>query len=220
MTLLTSTTPISLTELLLPSQLLLYGASGHAKVVLSLIRALGLAVSVIFDDDPTKTSLHDISVINPYQSDVYPKIPILIAIGNNAIRQQLAAKIQHLISSPVAHPSAIVDLTARFGAGTVVLHRAIVQADAQLGKHVIINTGASVDHDCIIQDFAQIGPGAVLCGNVRIGTGTLIGAGAVLLPGVSVGAWATVGAGSVVTHDVPDGATVWGNPARAISNYQ
>ena len=215
MILLTNTTPKNPPDQH-PAQLLLYGASGHAKVVLSLTRALGLPVPAIFDDDPVKTILHDIPVIGAYQPNSYPEIPILIAIGNNHIRQELSAKIQHLISPLVAHPSVIVDATARFGVGTVVLHGAIVQADAQVGQHVIINTGASVDHDCIIQDFAQIGPGAVLCGNVQVGEGTLIGAGAVVLPGVSVGAWATVGAGSVVTGDVPDGATVWGNPARKI----
>ena len=219
MTLLISTTPVSPTEPF-PAQILLYGASGHAKVVLSLIRTLGIAVPAIFDDDPAKTVLHNILVSSPCKSVIYPDIPILIAIGNNAIRQQLAARIQHLISLPLAHPSAIIDLTARFGVGTVVLHGAIIQADAQVGEHVIINTGASVDHDCIIQDFAQIGPGAVLCGNVWVGAGTLIGGGAVLLPGVSVGAWATVGAGSVITQDVPDGVTVWGNPAKTIINHQ
>lgn len=215
MTFLTSTTLINPPDVL-SRQILLYGASGHAKVVLSVIHALGLSVPTIFDDDPAKTSLHGVPVSSLYKSDSYPELPLLIAIGNNAIRQRLAAKIQHTIASAFVHPSATVDQTVRLDIGTVVLHGAIIQADAQLGKHVIINTGASVDHDCIVEDFAQIGPGAVLCGNVQVGAGTFIGAGAVLLPGVSVGAWATVGAGSVVTRNVPDGATVWGNPARLI----
>lgn len=200
------------------AQLLLYGAGGHATILLSLVRALGLHVPVIFDDDWAKTILCNIRVVSPYQSVIYPEIPILIAIGNNAIRQQLAVRIQHLISPPLTHPSAIIDATTRFGVGSVVMQGAIIQADAQVGEHVIINTGASVDHECIIQDFVQIGPGAILCGNVRVGEGTLIGAGAVLLQGISVGAWVTVGAGSVVTRNVPNGATVWGNPARLIAH--
>ncbi len=219
MTLPTNTTPTNPPEPL-PAQILLYGASGHANVVLSVARALGLHVSAIFDDDPAKTSLRDVPVNCPYKSDAYPDVSILIAIGNNAIRQRLAATIQHLIAPVLVHPSAIVDPTARFGVGSVVLHGAIVQADVQVGRHVIINTGASVDHDCVVQDFVQIGPGAVLCGNVGIGAGTLVGAGAVLLPGISIGAGATVGAGSVVTRDVPDGAMVWGNPAKTMNNYQ
>ncbi|MGY2051126.1 sugar O-acetyltransferase [Methylobacterium sp. JK268] len=51
---------------------------------------------------------------------------------------------------------------------------------------------------------------------VRIGANCWIGAGALILPGVTIGDDAIVGAGSVVTRDVPAGATVVGNPARAV----
>ena len=44
-----------------------------------------------------------------------------------------------------------------------------------------------------------------------------VGTGAIVLPGVTIGAGAMVGAGAVVTADVPDGVTVVGNPARAVS---
>lgn len=43
-----------------------------------------------------------------------------------------------------------------------------------------------------------------------------LGTGAVILPGLTIGAEAIVGAGSVVTQDVPDRATVVGNPARLL----
>jgi acetyltransferase-like isoleucine patch superfamily enzyme len=43
-----------------------------------------------------------------------------------------------------------------------------------------------------------------------------VGTGAVILPGLTIGVDAIVGAGAVVTRDVPDGATVVGNPARPI----
>ena len=44
--------------------------------------------------------------------------------------------------------------------------------------------------------------------------GASIGTGSTLLCGVIIGENAIVGAGSVVTHDVPDNAIVYGNPAR------
>ena len=46
--------------------------------------------------------------------------------------------------------------------------------------------------------------------------GASIGSGATILCGVTIGENAIVGAGAVVTKDVPGGATVAGNPARAL----
>lgn len=51
---------------------------------------------------------------------------------------------------------------------------------------------------------------------VTIGSNVWIGGGAILLPGITVSDDSVVGAGSVVTRDVPAGATVVGNPARAV----
>jgi UDP-2-acetamido-3-amino-2,3-dideoxy-glucuronate N-acetyltransferase len=49
-----------------------------------------------------------------------------------------------------------------------------------------------------------------------VATRASIGTGAVILGGVTIGEGALVGAGAVVTKDVPAGATVVGNPARAL----
>jgi acetyltransferase-like isoleucine patch superfamily enzyme len=53
--------------------------------------------------------------------------------------------------------------------------------------------------------------------STRIKKGATIGSNSTILGGVTVGEGATVGAGAVVTKDVPAGATVVGNPARAIT---
>lgn len=51
---------------------------------------------------------------------------------------------------------------------------------------------------------------------VTIGDDVHVGMGAIVLKGVSIGAGARVMPGAVVTRDVPDGATVAGNPARLV----
>ena len=49
-----------------------------------------------------------------------------------------------------------------------------------------------------------------------IGEYVVIFANAVIRPGVIIGAGAVIGAGSVVTHDIPQFAVAFGNPARVV----
>jgi len=51
-------------------------------------------------------------------------------------------------------------------------------------------------------------------GRTLVREGASVGAQSVVVTGVTIGRWALVGAGSVVTHDVPDHALVYGQPAR------
>ncbi len=197
--------------------MLLYGASGHAKVIASILRAMGQPVTAIFDDDPTKKQLGAIAVVGTYLPEYAPASPLLIAIGHNATRYQIAQQIRHRFGTAI-HPSALVDESASIGEGTVIMHGAIVQADARVGRHVIINTGATVDHDCQLDDFVHIAPGATLCGTVRVGTQTLVGAGSVIAPNLTIGAHCLIAAGSVVVSSIPDGCTVRGHPAKLILN--
>lgn len=108
------------------------------------------------------------------------------------------------------------------------------------GYNIRLGAGVFLNFNCVILDVnpvvigagTQIGPGVqILTADhprdpalraglwesgrpVSIGTNVWIGAGALILPGVSVADDAIIGAGSVVTRDVPQGATVMGNPAR------
>ena len=119
------------------------------------------------------------------------------------------------ITPAVVAATATVAPDVELGAGTVVLEHAHIGPATRLGAGVILNTGGIVEHDCVVGDGAHIAPGAALLGAASIGAACLVGSGARILPGVSVGSGVTVGAGAVVTHDVPDGVTITGVPARA-----
>lgn len=195
--------------------MLLYGAGGHAKVIISCLQANDISVKGVFDDDLSKKELGLIPVLGSYRAGYELEEPLIISIGANQIRQKVAAFIQHQFGK-VIHPSALMDASVKVGEGSVVLHRAVLQADVEVGRHVIINTSASVDHECMIKDFVHIAPGAVLCGNVHVGEGTIIGAGTIVTPNLTIGKNCLIGAGSVITKHIPDFAIVRGNPARII----
>ena len=182
----------------------LYGASGHAKVIMDILHASNIKIDALIDDNENINELHNYKVLH----EITNASPIIISVGANSIRKKISEKLTGEFGSAI-HPSAIISPTAKINEGTVVMQGAIIQSDAIIGKHCIINTSTSIDHECIIGDFAHISPGAILCGNVSIGEGSWIGAGTTIIPGVKIGRWSIIGAGSVVTRDIPDGAVAY-----------
>ena len=189
----------------------LFGASGHAKVIMDIIGAMGNQVGRLYDDAPHYDDIHGCKV---YKSDeIEVEGPLIISIGSNSIRHLISQRYI-LDYATAVHPGAIVSESAVIEEGSVVMQGAIIQSDAHIGRHCIINTGASVDHECHIGDYVHISPHATLCGNVQVGEGSWIGAGSTVIPGIRIGRWCTIGAGSVVVRDIPDYATAFGNPCK------
>ncbi|HEV7381811.1 MAG TPA: acetyltransferase [Dyadobacter sp.] len=195
--------------------MLIYGAGGHARVLISCLTANNIPVTAIFDDDLSKDQISGYKVNGGYNPDQYQNQQIFIAIGNNALRHQIAQRVSHAFGIQ-AHPSALIDKSVTVGPGTVLLHGSIIQTGSQIGEQVIINTGARVDHDCRIGDYVHIAPGCTLCGGVSVGSFTVLGAGTVVVPGIHIGKHCFIAAGSVITRDIPDGSIVRGNPGRIL----
>lgn len=194
--------------------MILYGASGHAKVIRDIVEASGGFVTKLIDDNPAVLELQGLPVYHNYS---YIDEPVIVSIGNNAIRKHVVGQLKVQYTSAI-HPTAIISPSATIGNGTVVMHGAIIQAETKIGQHCIINTGASLDHEAIIADYVHISPHATLCGNVTVGEGTWIGAGATIIQGVHIGRWSIIGAGSVVTKDIPDYVIAYGNPCTMERN--
>ncbi len=194
--------------------MILYGASGHAKVILDILERNGIVPDEIIDDNPAINELLGVKVTTK-NDDLSENDDLIISIGNNRIRKQLADSLTVHFATAV-HPTAVIAGSAKLGRGTVVMAQAAVNTDAVIGEHCIINTGSVIEHDCILGDFVHISPKAALAGNVTVGEGSHIGIGACVIQGVTIGKWATVGAGAVIIRNVPDRATVVGNPGRII----
>lgn len=197
----------------------LYGAGGHSKVIVDILQSFGVRVKGVFDDNPLEAKLHIMEVADGVRliGEGFPQLdaPLIITVGNNARRAELASLIKANYGTAI-HRSAVIASTAAIGVGTVILQGAVVQADARIGAHVLVNTAASIDHDNIIGDYAHVSPHATLCGHVEVGEGTHIGAGAVVIQKIRVGRWCNIGAGAVVLRDIPDYSTAVGNPAKVI----
>lgn len=199
----------------LKSEILLYGAGGHAKAVLEMIQAVGaFRLAGIVDDNPALagTSVLGIPVLGT--RDVLPGLleqgVHLAANGvGGIINIEIRVRLFELLESysfafPILrHPRATVEPSAQLGDGVQVFANAYVGSSAVLHEKCMVNTGAIVSHDCEIGRYTHIAPGCLLAGHVHIGERALVGMGVTTIIGLKIGDGARVGNGAVLLADVP-----------------
>lgn len=193
----------------------LYGASGHCKVIIDILKSNNIIIKAIFDDNPKDTSLVGIPIINTSDINDLNHGEIIVSIGDNKIRKEISAKLKIPFFIAI-HSTAVVSEDSIVELGSVIMPNAIVNSGAVIGRHCIINSGAIVEHDCKVGDYVHISPKAALAGNVTVGEGTHIGIGASIIQGIKIGTGVTIGAGSVIINNIPDYAVVVGNPGNII----
>lgn len=205
------------------SLLLIWGAGGHAKVLLDLAASQFADIALVNDAAVSPTSLLGYPVFPNLDTLIQARgIPaaFIVGIGNNKARARCFEQASQQGISPalLIHSSAVVSRYAVVSAGSVVMPRAVINAAARVGHNCIINTAAIVEHDCQIGDHVHLSPGAIAGGGAVVDDFSHIGIGAVLLPLARVGNDSVVGAGAVVLRTVASYITVAGVPARALGS--
>lgn len=197
---------------------IIIGASGHAKVIANIVKLNGDNIIGFLDDNIEKGTkiIDDICVLGKivecknFNND---KNYYIIGIGNNEIRERIS-KEYDLNYYTAIHPSAIIDNTTKIGKGTAVMANAVINASTTIKDHCIINTGAIIEHDNIIENYVHISPNATLCGNVYIGEKTHIGAGVIVKNNIRVCNDCTIGVGAAVVKNIDEKGIYIGVPAR------
>lgn len=213
---------------MLKPKVVIFGSSGHAKVIVDIIESelkfeiLGfidkfksvgdeiLGYKVIGDEE----SLSDLMVKFGFNQGV-------VGIGDNFIRSKVVEKIKELAPNfqfiNCIHKSAKVSKHLTIGIGNVVMPGATINASSVISNHCIFNTNSSLDHDCIVSNFSSLGPNSAVGGNCNIGEFSAIGIGASVFHGIHIDNNCIIGGGSSVNKHTQPNSVYYGVPARLIS---
>ena len=204
--------------------LLIYGAGGLGREVLSLVNATGMyEVKGFLDDSMARgTSVKGVQVLGgcaEVRSFDQP-INLVLALGSPSSKIELLKKLDRSkVSFPILrHPSVILQEASaiEIGEGTILCAGSILTTDIRIGSHVLINLNCTIGHGVTIGMASSIMPGVNVAGEVSVGSGVLIGSGVNVINKVKLGDHCTIGMGSVVLRDVEAGVTAVGVPAKPI----
>jgi serine O-acetyltransferase len=144
---------------------------------------------------------------------------ILLTYGG--VQAVLAHRVSHALDD------AGIPLAPRMFANVVKVVTGVeIHPAAKIGRGLFIDHGAGV----VIGETAEVGDDVTMYQGVTlggtgfargkrhptIGSEVMIGSGAKLLGPIEVGSRSKIGANSVVIHDVPENATVVGNPGHPV----
>ncbi|WOD43374.1 acetyltransferase [Hwangdonia lutea] len=207
--------------------IVIIGASGHAKVIIDIIEKLNhfTIVGLIDSYKPIGTQIFDYMVLGrkedvPLLKKTYNFNKGIIAIGDNWARKINYEKLTTIDPDfefiSAVHPNAIIGKNVSIGMGAVILAGVIINSDAIVGDFCIINTKASLGHDSQIKKYSSLGPNATVGGHVSIKTCTYIAMSATIIQSIKIGKHSIVGSGALIVRDVPDFNMVYGVPGKFI----
>ena len=194
------------------SELILMGGGGHCRSAIDVIEAegshliLGVLEHPAFEDGDV-LGYPILGGDDALADLVGPGSGVLVTIGQiktSKIRERAfaAAKKAGALLPVIVSPNAYCSRRADMGAGTLVMHGAVVNAACRVGENCIVNSMALLEHDVSIGDHTHIATGARVNGGVKIGPRCFIGSGAILHNDIEIGEGAIIPAGTVVRSSV------------------
>lgn len=209
--------------------ILIYGASGHARTILDIILKKEKYIVKGFIDSfkPLGEEIYGYQVIGnletlPHLIKKHAIYGIIIAIGDNSTRIKAYETIKSINNKlkfiSAIHPNAIIAKDVVIPQGTVVMAGVIINPNAKIGEFCILNTKACLEHDSTMADFSSLASAVTTGGNVSIGFASAICISATIIQNVCIGKHTVIGAASLVLNSIGDYKKAFGVPINTVTD--
>lgn len=207
------------------NKLFIVGAGGFGRELLWWVKDINKEkptweIAGFLDDDPHALDGYecDYQVIGSIK-DWEPKEgeEFALALGSPALKRKIVEvlKAKGAKFATIIHPTAMLSEFAHYGEGFIMFPHSKLSANSTVGDFVTL-LSSPIGHDTIIGDYSVISGNCNVVRNVVIGKDVFLAAGVCIAQDIHIGDGAYLGLGCVVLKDVQPGATMFGNPARAM----
>lgn len=195
----------------------IYGAGGHALVVMDAAELCGYEIDGFIDDfdHDAKRQIYGKQVYSP--AVLQAGDTVFMGFGDNKMRQQIGTSLlaHNIEVATLLHPTAVISKYAKIGQGSFVGAHAIVDPGCEIGDFVILNKNSVVSHNTVIGSATHVCPGAMCAGGCSVGERCFLGIGTKLIARIKLADDVYVGGGAVIVEDFcTPGVLLYGVPAR------
>jgi len=193
-------------------KVILFGAGGHARSCIDVIEQEGTfhIVGLVGKGSEVGNEVNGYRVVadEANMPDLKNEANFALVAVGQILSPELRIKLKDQIIragfelATVIAPTAYISPSAVIGAGTIVMHGAILNSGVQVGQNCIINSKALLEHDVSVKDNVHISTGAILNGKVSIDEGCFVGSGAVLKEGIIIGQRTVIGMGTILRKNL------------------
>ena len=193
-------------------KVILFGAGGHARSCIDVIEQEGTfqIVGLVGKESEVGNEVNGYRVVadETNMPDLINEANFALVAVGQILSPELRIKLKDQIIqagfelATVIAPTAYISPSAVIGAGTIVMHGAILNSGVQVGQNCIINSKALLEHAVSVKDNVHISTGAILNGNVSIDEGCFVGSGAVLKEGIIIGQRTVIGMGTILRKNL------------------